>query len=179
MTFAIRPAEARDFETIGRITVRAYVDDGHIEHDAAYVQMLADARSRAEGAELWVAERPSDGEVLGTVTFAAPGSSYNEVSQPGEGEFRMLAVAHVARGQGVGEALVRTCIRRAEELGLTAMVLSTEDSMTSAHRIYERLGFVRTPDKDWKPVPHVLLQTYRLDLDPGSSVGGTAPPTVG
>jgi hypothetical protein len=36
--------------------------------------------------------------------------------------------------------------------------------MQSAHRIYERLGFERTPERDWEPVPGVSLVTYRLDL---------------
>jgi hypothetical protein len=36
--------------------------------------------------------------------------------------------------------------------------------MASAHRIYERLGFVRTPERDWQPMPGVQLITYRLHL---------------
>jgi hypothetical protein len=36
--------------------------------------------------------------------------------------------------------------------------------MASAHRLYERLGFRRTPEQDWYPAPDVHLITYRLDL---------------
>jgi hypothetical protein len=36
--------------------------------------------------------------------------------------------------------------------------------MTAAHRIYERLGFTRIPERDWSPVPGVDLLAYRLDL---------------
>jgi hypothetical protein len=39
--------------------------------------------------------------------------------------------------------------------------------MHSAHRIYERLGFVRTPERDWNPVPYlddIFLLTYALTL---------------
>jgi hypothetical protein len=39
--------------------------------------------------------------------------------------------------------------------------------MVRAHRIYERLGLVRTPDRDWSPMPGVELITYRLDLTQG------------
>jgi hypothetical protein len=34
--------------------------------------------------------------------------------------------------------------------------------MASAHRVYERLGFSRAPERDWQPVPGVDLIAYRL-----------------
>jgi ribosomal protein S18 acetylase RimI-like enzyme len=76
----------------------------------------------------------------------------------------MLAVAHGARGRGVGEALVRQCVDRARELGLTGVALSTQPSMGPAHRVYERLGFTRAPERDWQPVPGIRLLAYRLRL---------------
>jgi hypothetical protein len=36
--------------------------------------------------------------------------------------------------------------------------------MTAAHRLYERLGFMRAPERDWKPVPEVRLISYELAL---------------
>jgi hypothetical protein len=36
--------------------------------------------------------------------------------------------------------------------------------MTPAHRIYERLGFVRAPDRDWEPEPGIRLVAYLLAL---------------
>jgi ribosomal protein S18 acetylase RimI-like enzyme len=98
------------------------------------------------------------------VTFAPPGSPYADLAQEQEGEFRMLAVSAEARGRGAGEALVRGCIERARELGLPRLVMSTQNAMVHAHRIYDRLGFVRTPERDWSPVPGVQLMTYSLDL---------------
>lgn len=77
----------------------------------------------------------------------------------------MLAVAAEARGAGVGEALVRACVDRARALdGVSALVLSTQPAMLGAQRIYARLGFVRTPERDWAPVPALTLLTYRLEL---------------
>src|SRR5919108_680696 len=73
----------------------------------------------------------------------------------GEAEFRMLAVSPMARGRGLGEALVRLCIDRAREDACTTLRLSTEPVMHAAHRIYRRLGFVRTPDRDWSPAKGV------------------------
>ena len=44
------------------------------------------------------------------------------------------------------------------------MVLSTDPRMTAAHRLYERLGFTRLPERDWTPVRGVDLLVYALDL---------------
>ena len=37
-------------------------------------------------------------------------------------------------------------------------------NMTTAHRIYQRIGFTRLPDRDWEPVPGVALLAFTLDL---------------
>ncbi len=37
-------------------------------------------------------------------------------------------------------------------------------SMTAARRIYERIGFVRDPERDWQPVPDIQLLGYVLPL---------------
>ena len=36
--------------------------------------------------------------------------------------------------------------------------------MKAAQHIYESLGFTRTPELDWTPVPGVLLLGYELPL---------------
>ena len=161
--YTVRLAEPRDHEAIGALTVRAYVDDGHIPADADYTLHLADAAGRAERALLLVAV-DGDDEPVGTVTFAVAGSPMAELSRAGEAEFRMLAVSPRARGRGVGEALVRACLDEARRAGAHAVVLSTQPRMSAAHRIYERLGFTRAPERDWSPVPGVDLLAYRLDL---------------
>jgi GNAT superfamily N-acetyltransferase len=133
--------------------------------DDPYLAVLRDARPRAEHADLLVAVRPrgagsGDGAVLGTVTLAVHGGEYADIARPGEGEFRTLAVRPEARGRGVGEALVRACVERTRALGLERLVLSGQHRMYAAHRLYGRLGFVRTPDRDWRPIPDVPLLTF-------------------
>jgi ribosomal protein S18 acetylase RimI-like enzyme len=162
--FTIRRAAGQDLAAVGEITVRSYVDDGHLPPGSAYAHDLADAQARARDAELWVAVDDSTGQVLGSVTFAAAGTEYSEVAFADEGEFRMLAVAHAARGRGVGEALVRHCLDRARALGLSGVAMSTQPGMASARRVYERLGFARDPDRDWEPVPGIRLLTYCVRL---------------
>lgn len=64
----------------------------------------------------------------------------------------------------MGEELVRRVVDRARELECTAVVLSSQPVQEDAHRVYERLGFHRTPEKDWSPVLGVDLLGFRLPL---------------
>jgi ribosomal protein S18 acetylase RimI-like enzyme len=162
---AIRPAGEADLPAVGELTAEAYRADGHLagREDGSYAKKLADARPRYQEAELLVAV-DGQGTVLGTVTVAHPGSTMREIGRSDELEFRMLAVSPAARGRGVGEALTRRVLDRAAELGFTAVVLSSSETMRAAHRLYERLGFHRTPELDWSPEPDIQLITFRLDL---------------
>jgi ribosomal protein S18 acetylase RimI-like enzyme len=83
----------------------------------------------------------------------------------------MLAVTPAARGRGVGKALVELCVRRSRELGFAGVRMSSMDLMTSAHRVYERIGFVRSPEDDWSPEPGVHLLAYHLRFQPGLASG--------
>lgn len=159
----IRPPRPEEYAAAGEVTVRAYDVDGHLARDVGYDAELRDVARRVELAEVLVAVGEA-GDVLGCVTIVQPGSAYAEISRPGELEFRMLAVAPSARGRGVGEALTRAVLDRARTLGLRRVVLSSLDGMRSAHRLYERLGFTRLPERDWRPFPHISLVAYRIDV---------------
>jgi ribosomal protein S18 acetylase RimI-like enzyme len=157
----VRRARPEDLGAVGEVTVAAYAEFTHGPDDG-YLALLGDAARRDREAELWVAER--DGEVLGTVTIALDGSPWREIAEADEGEFRMLAVSPAARGQGVGAALTGLVVDRFRGLGMRAVVLSSLAEMTAAHRIYERHGFVRAPERDWSPMPGVHLIAYRAEI---------------
>ncbi|MEY9871828.1 ribosomal protein S18 acetylase RimI-like enzyme [Streptacidiphilus sp. MAP12-33] len=167
MSIIVRTAQPAEYDAAGHLVAEAFITDGHTERDGDYAKLLRDPRDRAEKAELMVAVDEENGAVLGSVTFAPPGSPYADLAHGREGEFRMLAVSPepTARGRGIGELMVHAVIARARELELPRIVMSSQRQMTYAHRIYERLGFVRTPDRDWSPVPGVHLFTYALELD--------------
>jgi ribosomal protein S18 acetylase RimI-like enzyme len=158
----IRLARPDEVVGIGELTAAIYVAAGYISPSSSYITRLRDAPSRAREAELIVATH--DGETAGTVTYCRHGSPWAQLTVLGEAEFRMLAVVPAARGLGIGEALVRHCVARARQDGCATLRLSTEPMMHAAHRIYRRLGFGRTPDRDWQPQPGVELLTYALAL---------------
>ncbi|WP_290051822.1 GNAT family N-acetyltransferase [Amycolatopsis solani] len=159
----IRPPRPEEYAAAGEVTVRAYDVDGHLAGEVGYDAVLRDVARRVEQAEVLVAV-DGVGVVLGTVTVVLPGSALAEISRPGELEFRMLAVAPRARGRGIGEALTRAVLDSARALGLSRVVLSSLEGMRSAHRLYERLGFARLPERDWRPYPHISLIAYQIDL---------------
>jgi len=159
----IRPPRPEEYGPAGEVTVQAYDVDGHLAGDVGYDEELRDIARRVELAEVLVAVGGAE-EVLGCVTIVQPGSAYAEISRAGELEFRMLAVAPSARGRGVGKALTKAVLDRARTLGLRKVVLSSLDGMHSAHRLYERLGFTRLPERDWRPFPHITLIAYQIDV---------------
>ncbi|WKU08574.1 GNAT family N-acetyltransferase [Micromonospora sp. HUAS LYJ1] len=164
----VRRAVPAEFPAVARLTVAAYEADGQLKGENGYGGVLADVAGRAEHGEILVAVDGATGTVLGSVTYVLPGSPYAELSGPGEAEFRMLAVDPAAQGRGVGVALVRACLSRAVAQSCTAMVICVRSGLAdAAHRLYAGLGFVRTPQRDWSPLPGVDLLALRMALPAG------------
>ena len=165
MDIEIRPAHPTEYDTLGELTAQAYLQDGLLLFGESdwYLDELKDVAKRASAAEVLVAV--ADDHLLGGVTFVPSGGPMADLARPGEAEIRMLAVSRAARGQGAGQALVQACVTRASAAG-TGLVLCTQPTMHAAHRVYERLGFTRAPERDWKPIPgdDFTLLAYQLTL---------------
>lgn len=164
----VREARPDELAAAGDVVVRAYLALGGEPPDEGYrgyLEHVRDAAGRAAHAPILVAVDEESGSVLGSVTYV-PGreNRFAELARDGESEFRMLGVAPEARRRGAGEAMVRACLARARADGRCAIAISTSPVMRDAHRLYERLGFHRAPDRDWSPVPGVELWAYVLDL---------------
>ena len=170
MPTTVRRSRPDDHAAVADLTAAVYRGEGF--SSAHYEPALRDVTSRAASATVLVAE--VDGRLVGAVTVATRGGEWAEQAAPGEAVIRMLVVAAAARGSGAGEALVRACLDVAREDGCTLVRLSSQEDMTAAHRLYERLGFVRTPSFDWSPVPGLFLRTYALPLVPWCGQCGQA-----
>lgn len=162
MVVQVRRAGEDELAAVGRLTVDAYGADGHITPDDPYAEELADAAARHQHAVLLVAVE--DEHLVGTVTVVPADSPLVEMCRPGEAEVRMLAVDAAARGRGVGEVLARACIDVGRDRGCERVILSSGTWMGAAHRLYERLGFTRVPERDWSPREDVRLLAYELPL---------------
>lgn len=164
---AVRPDE---YERAGQVVVAAYRALPGEHMTAGYAAELADVAHRAGEAEVLVAvEAEGDGAILGCVTFVPDSTSpWAEFVEADEAAIRMLGVDPAAQGRGVGQALLDACLSRAGELGRGAVFLHSTPWMTAAHRLYERAGFVRVPDRDWRPLPTVPLLAFRLPLAGGA-----------
>jgi len=160
-SLTVEPARPEDFAAIARLTVDVYVG-GQLATDA-YTPQLADVAGRALRSDLLVA-RDADGRIVGSVALVVSGDFGEVTTSEEEAAFRMLVVEPDARGRGIGELLVTTCLQRARAAGKRRMVLSTDPRMTAAHRLYERMGFRRLAERDWSPMPGIDLLVYSLDL---------------
>lgn len=159
----IRQATPEDLEIAGQICVDAYEAAGQLDDGPhhGYAAVLADTGSRMRDALLLVALR--EDEVVGTVTICAPSSPFSEIAQEGEIEFRFLSVAPSAWGTGVGSYLIAACEAYAREEGAQRIVLCVRDINAAALTVYESRGFVRLPERDWRPIPSVeLLALHKM-----------------
>jgi len=163
--FEIRPVRPAEFDALGELTVAAYrLVSGEGPHLDQYYHLLRNVARRASTSRVMVAADPG-GVLLGGVTYVSgPADPYSEDLREGEAGIRMLAVDPAMQGHGVGRALVEWCVERARLDGRRRMMLHTTESMPAAVRLYERMGFLRAPDRDFSPVPGVDLIAYLFEL---------------
>ena len=154
----VRYAQEEELEAVGRLTVAAYGD----QVSDRYAVAVGDAAARAREAQLLVCVDHT-GRLMGTATFVDGPGRWHEIAAPDEAEFRMLAVERYARGHGAGTALIRRMLQLTGELGKRRLVCSSAREMTAAHRLYERLGFKRAPDRDWSPADGVTLMAFERE----------------
>ncbi|MBL8003249.1 MAG: GNAT family N-acetyltransferase [Flavobacteriales bacterium] len=146
MEWLVRPAITdRDWSNACAILHRVYVGEGYTnaERAAAFQD-----RERLEPAGEMLIAVDGEERIGGAVLFLHVVSELRQLALEGEREFRLLGVHPHVRGTGAGEALVRACLERAVIAGADRVVIWSQPSMLAAHRLYERVGFVRAPERD-------------------------------
>jgi ribosomal protein S18 acetylase RimI-like enzyme len=172
----VRTATPADRGIIARLTLAAYREYASVMEPAAWSALDGAVRASLTddtGVTRLVAEL--DGTIVGSAALYAPDSAaYGDLAALAPWpEVRQVAVDPKARGRGVAQALVEECIRRARAAGATALGLHSSRSMRAALRLYERMGFVRDPERDFQPPGAELVEGYLLRLDDVASTGDT------
>ena len=166
---AVRDATAAERGAVRALTLAAYAEYAAIMDPAAWVGLDGALRAALDGgdAAAWIVAVRDDALLGSVLLFPPAADAYVGLAAPPPWpELRLLAVAPVARGRGIGERLVAECARRARAAGASALSLHTSRSMQPALRLYARLGFERAPALDFQPPGTELVEGYLLPLPP-------------
>lgn len=154
----IRPADPEELDDVSALLLNAYAEYQPSfpspELWVEYSTGVGDVRGRWGESQLWVAEL--DGALAGSVDYFPPGDSgyHRAVGFPQSwAAFRFLATDPERRGSGVGRALVDHVIALARGGDATHVGLHSAPLMQAAIRIYEGVGFERSPEHDFAPIP--------------------------
>jgi putative acetyltransferase len=134
---ALRRAENRDAQDLFGLLALCFA-----EYPGCFVDPhddLADLRRpeasfRGPGEAFWVLD-DERGRIYACVAVDRPES--------GVAELHRLYVRPDQRGKGLGAALTKYVERHARESGARRVRLWSDTRFTTAHRLYERLGYVR------------------------------------
>ncbi|MFF2494646.1 GNAT family N-acetyltransferase [Agromyces sp. NPDC058064] len=144
----VRLMRADEADAVAALVESAYAAD--FDLNPRYRADIVAVAERARAHWVWVAADAATGELLGTATTPRSGATMSPVAQEGELDFRFLGVAPAARRRGVGETLVRHVLTLARLRGIDRVVLNTGPDMLGAQRLYDRLGFTRLHEREYR-----------------------------
>jgi len=156
--YSVRNAKLTEFVETGKLMVQVYSQlEGFPKESEQpdYYKMLANVGelTKKPETELLVAVSP-DGKIAGCVVYFSDmkyyGSGGTATMEQNAAGFRLLAVDPLYRGQGIGKLLTNECIRKAKDKKLDQVIIHTTMAMQTAWRMYEKLGFKRSEDLDFK-----------------------------
>jgi predicted N-acetyltransferase YhbS len=145
----VRPAEAADHDAILAVIAAANSEyrpliPANIYDD--YFGSLRELFTPRPDVRAAVAEQ--DQQIVGAVALVPDGSKADVEDPDRWASVRALAVDPAARRRGIGQRLVGWCIGEARQHEAPAICLHSAIFQITAHRLYERLGFKRVPERD-------------------------------
>lgn len=117
---------------------REYSTELGAEAWPGWVRTLTAIAPAAETATFFVV-REEDG-LLGSVAYRPPGRGSSPL-RAAWASVELLAVSPNARNQGVGRALVQTCLERAAADGASTIGATVNELMAGAQALFSGLGF--------------------------------------
>ena len=142
----IEPAHASDVPAVVALIGRVFAEYRFSWDPALEVPDLLDFDHHYGGpaGAFWVAR--SRDHVVGSVGV--------ERLPDGRAELHRLYLDATLRGRGVGRALVETVLEWCRGVGVHQLVLWSDTRFDRAHRLYERMGFVQTGERELPDDPN-------------------------
>ncbi|SDQ19196.1 GNAT family N-acetyltransferase [Leucobacter chromiiresistens] len=165
-TIQIRRVRPEEYDAVGAMVRAAYAGDYTLNDE--YLAEIEDVAGRDEVSEVLVAVDRGTGDLLGTITLPRAGERLIDDTAENEFDVRLLGVSRAARGRGVGRAIMRHAADVARSRGLDRVVLHTGEQMLAAQRLYERMGFVQIPEREFtieRDIGPLRILSYGLDVD--------------
>jgi RimJ/RimL family protein N-acetyltransferase len=136
----IEPARAADAPAVVALIGRVFAEYQFSWDPVLEVPDLVDFERRyaGPGGAFWVARQ--GGQIVGSVGV--------ERLPDGRAELHRLYLDAALRGRGVGRALVEVVLGWCREGGVRRLTLWSDTRFDQAHRLYERLGFIRTGERE-------------------------------
>jgi predicted N-acetyltransferase YhbS len=164
----IRDARPEDDFAIGELLVDAFISQyakklPEVVYTDERKSALRDVASKRAVAKVLVAE--VDGEVVGTVALFPPSAPGSEAWRPNTADLRHLATAVRYHGSGLSRPLVDAAEVIARQWGVDAVALHVRRGAKGVAEMYQRRGYVRTPEGDLD-LPSVYLEAFLLRLKP-------------
>src|SRR5437868_8813998 len=145
----IRDFDDADAEALNKVALAAFAQFRNEYSDwPAMAEGVSRMSQLASAGEVVVAEH--EGQIVGGVAYISggrPKAAFFDQSWP---IIRMLVVAPVARGKGMGRRLTEECISRARRDEAPLIALHTTKIMGVAQPMYLRMGF--QPIRDTPPI---------------------------
>ena len=159
MTFQIEPVGYEAAPQVIELIHRVFDEYGFMwDPKDEFWDLLADEPAfpyRSPIGRMWVM-RDDHGVVVGSIAA-------ERVDGPTVELHRLYLDAHL-RGRGLGRRLFETGVEWAREHGAWRVELWSDTRFEHAHRLYERLGYVKTDSRALNDVNHTVEFKYERDL---------------
>jgi GNAT superfamily N-acetyltransferase len=127
-----------------------------VDGEVPELRAIATAYQKRRG-RFWIAEKA--GRVIGSAGIAA-------TKDPGVFELQKLYVAKDSRRQGLGARLCAVVESEARARGGKSLELWSDTRFTDAHRLYEKLGYIRGPQtRNLNDLSKTVEYYFRKDLE--------------